>query len=147
MPAPVGRDPAVDVKRPLTTLPNLFITQMFGAVIVRSSVPAATLIAIRAMATREKGVMRAIAGKLMVGALSLALVAPQIGMAQQVEENPSALAMVGDAIIALTTNVAIDKSIRGEAGFVRFEPEWFDVHHDATPDGSNVEQERQRLKA
>ncbi len=36
----------------------------------------------------------------MVGALTLALVAPQIGMAQTVEEDPSALAMVGDAIIA-----------------------------------------------
>lgn len=36
----------------------------------------------------------------MVGVLSLALVAPQIGLAQAVEEDPSALAMVGDAIIA-----------------------------------------------
>lgn len=36
----------------------------------------------------------------MVGALTLALVAPQIGMAQTVEEDPSALAMVGDAVIA-----------------------------------------------
>lgn len=36
----------------------------------------------------------------MVGALTLALVAPQIGFAQQIEEDPSALAMVGDAVIA-----------------------------------------------
>lgn len=44
--------------------------------------------------------MRAITGKLMVGALSLALLAPQLGVAQQVDEDPSALAMVGDAVIA-----------------------------------------------
>jgi hypothetical protein len=44
--------------------------------------------------------MRAIAGKLMVGALSLALLTPQLGLAQQVDEDPSALAMVGDAVVA-----------------------------------------------
>lgn len=44
--------------------------------------------------------MRTIAGKLKVGALSLALLAPQLGLAQQVDEDPSALAMVGDAVVA-----------------------------------------------
>ena len=44
--------------------------------------------------------MRFVAEKLMVGALALALVAPQISVAQQVDEDPSALAMVGDAVIA-----------------------------------------------
>lgn len=48
--------------------------------------------------------MRAIASKfsrpLAAVALSIALVAPQISVAQEVQEDPSALAMVGDAIIA-----------------------------------------------
>lgn len=48
--------------------------------------------------------MRAIAFQprrlLTVAALSLALVTPQLGLAQSVEEEPSALAMVGDAVVA-----------------------------------------------
>ncbi|HET8710880.1 MAG TPA: hypothetical protein VFM32_05875 [Spongiibacteraceae bacterium] len=48
--------------------------------------------------------MRAIASKVsrLLGAatLSVALVVPQIAVAQQVQEDPSALAMAGDAIIA-----------------------------------------------
>jgi predicted dehydrogenase len=38
---------------------------------------------------------------------------------------------MADAIIALTTNLAIAKG-----GRIDFEPEWFDVESDATPDGS-----------
>jgi hypothetical protein len=52
---------------------------------------------------------------------------------------------MGDAIIALTTNVAIAKSMKGEPGFIKFEEDWFDVKHDSTPDGSSVEKERQSL--
>jgi hypothetical protein len=48
--------------------------------------------------------MRAIAKKrsrlLTATTLSIALLVPQIGVAQQVEEDPSALAMTGDALIA-----------------------------------------------
>ena len=48
--------------------------------------------------------MRAIASKtsrlLAAAALTVTLVAPQISVAQQVDEDPSALAMAGDAIIA-----------------------------------------------
>ena len=48
--------------------------------------------------------MRAIASKtsrlLTAAALSLILVAPQISMAEDVEEHPSALAMTGDLLIA-----------------------------------------------
>jgi hypothetical protein len=48
--------------------------------------------------------MRAIANKfprlLTATALSVALVAPQITVAQEVEEHPSGLAMAGDALIA-----------------------------------------------
>jgi predicted dehydrogenase len=53
---------------------------------------------------------------------------------------------MADAVIALTTNVALRKSARGEAGFVRFDDAWFDVDNDATPDGSSVADEMQRLK-
>jgi hypothetical protein len=48
--------------------------------------------------------MRAIAHQstrlLTVAALSLALLTPQLSLAQSVDEEPSALAMVGDAVIA-----------------------------------------------
>ena len=54
---------------------------------------------------------------------------------------------MGDAIIALTTNVAIGNSMAGKPGYVEFKEEWFDLANDATPDGSSVEQERQDLKA
>jgi predicted dehydrogenase len=53
---------------------------------------------------------------------------------------------MGDAIIALTTNVAINKSIKGEPGFVKFDEEWFDVDSDKTPDGSSVADEMKSLK-
>jgi predicted dehydrogenase len=53
---------------------------------------------------------------------------------------------MGDAIIALTANVAIKKSMAGEAGFVRFDEDWFDVRNDKTPDGSSIEQEMKNLK-
>lgn len=52
---------------------------------------------------------------------------------------------MGDAIIALTTNIAINKSIRGEAGYVKFQEEWFDLDSETTPDGSKVEDEYQKL--
>lgn len=54
--------------------------------------------------------MRAIASKysrlLTATTLSVALLAPQISVAQQVDEEPSALAMAGDAIIARPLGVA-----------------------------------------
>lgn len=54
--------------------------------------------------------MRAIAkktGRLMTATtLSVALLLPQIGVAQEVEEDPSALAMAGDAIIARPLGLA-----------------------------------------
>ncbi len=37
---------------------------------------------------------------------------------------------LGDAVIALTTNLAIAQGTR-----IEFEPEWFDSEHDATPEG------------
>jgi len=53
---------------------------------------------------------------------------------------------MGDAVIALTTNVAIQRGMKGEAGFVQFKESWFDVESDETPDGSSVEEELKSLK-
>ena len=52
---------------------------------------------------------------------------------------------LGDAVIALTTNVAIKKNILGEAGYVKFKDEWYDLASDETPDGSSLEKEYQKL--
>jgi hypothetical protein len=43
-----------------------------------------------------------------------------------------------DAVIALTSKVAIDNSKKGKNGFIEFQPEWFDLDKDDTPDGSVV---------
>jgi predicted dehydrogenase len=48
---------------------------------------------------------------------------------------------MADAVIALTTNVAINKSIAGEGGYLRFKDEWFERDSNETPDGSDVEKE------
>ncbi len=52
---------------------------------------------------------------------------------------------MGDAVISLTTNVAIQKGMKGEAGFIKFDEDWFHVDSDATPDGSSVKDEIERL--
>lgn len=54
---------------------------------------------------------------------------------------------MGDGIIALTSNVAIKRSMTGASGYILFKDEWFDIHDDATPDGSDVKAEREKLKA
>ncbi len=54
---------------------------------------------------------------------------------------------MGDAIIALTTNVAIGRSQRGEGGYVMFKEEWFDLHDDSTPDGSSVAEQAKEMGA
>lgn len=54
---------------------------------------------------------------------------------------------LGDAVIALTTNVALKKANAGEGGFVKFDDNWYDIHHDATPDGSTISDENEKLKA
>ncbi len=53
---------------------------------------------------------------------------------------------MADAVIALTTNVAMQKGAKGEPGFIKFEESWFDVSSDDTPDGSSVSQEMESLK-
>lgn len=53
---------------------------------------------------------------------------------------------MADAVIALTTNVAINKSIAGEGGYIRFKDEWFERDSNETPDGSDVEKEMAALE-
>lgn len=53
---------------------------------------------------------------------------------------------MADAVIALTTNVAINKSIAGEGGYIRFKDEWFERDSNETPDGSDVEKEMSALE-
>ncbi len=52
---------------------------------------------------------------------------------------------MGDAVIALTANVAIKKSMKGESGYVHFEEGWFDIDNDDTPDGSSIAEESAAL--
>jgi predicted dehydrogenase len=52
---------------------------------------------------------------------------------------------LGDAVIALTANVAIKKSMRGESGYMSFDEAWFDIDNDATPDGSSVAEQTSGL--
>jgi predicted dehydrogenase len=52
---------------------------------------------------------------------------------------------MGDAVIALSANIAMAKQARGEAGFIPFESSWFDFRSDATPDGSHVSEQMSRL--
>ncbi len=53
---------------------------------------------------------------------------------------------MADAVIALTTNVAMKRGARGEAGFIKFDEDWFNTKSDETPDGSSVSEEMSRLE-
>jgi len=53
---------------------------------------------------------------------------------------------MADAVIALSTNVAMKRGARGEAGWVKFDEEWFNTKSDETPDGSSVAEEMTRLE-
>ncbi len=52
---------------------------------------------------------------------------------------------LGDAVIALATNVAIRNANKGAGGYLKFEETWYDVNNDATPDGSSTEAEMKSL--
>ena len=56
---------------------------------------------------------------------------------------------LGDAVIALTSNVAIDSRLANKpnGGFVQFKDEWYDIESDETPDGSSLKKENDDLKA
>jgi len=45
---------------------------------------------------------------------------------------------MGDAVIALGTNVALKNANQGKSGYLEFQEEWFDINSDATPDGSTI---------
>jgi hypothetical protein len=52
---------------------------------------------------------------------------------------------LSDAVIALTTNVAIRQGATGQGGYIQFEESWYDVDDDATPDGSDMAQTKRDL--
>jgi len=52
---------------------------------------------------------------------------------------------LGDAVIALATNVAQKEAAKGEGGFLKFEDAWYDLDDDATPDESSTEDEYAKL--
>lgn len=54
---------------------------------------------------------------------------------------------LGDAVIALATNVAIDNANKGKGGFLAFDEDWYEIKNPATPDGSSVEGEIKSLGA
>ncbi|MFO1066299.1 MAG: Gfo/Idh/MocA family oxidoreductase, partial [Pirellulales bacterium] len=53
---------------------------------------------------------------------------------------------MADAVIALTTNVAMDNAAKGQGGFIKFNEKWYERDADETPDGSSVQEEMDRLK-
>jgi predicted dehydrogenase len=52
---------------------------------------------------------------------------------------------LGDAVIALACNAAIDNSSKGKGGYIQFKEAWYDINDDATPDGSSVKDEAEKL--
>jgi hypothetical protein len=52
---------------------------------------------------------------------------------------------LGDAVIALTTNVALKDAQKGGSGYLVFKDEWYDLESDETPDGSSIEAETEKL--
>ncbi len=52
---------------------------------------------------------------------------------------------LGDAVIALATNVAIKNANSGKGGYLAFKDEWYDLASDETPDGSSVKEENEKL--
>jgi predicted dehydrogenase len=54
---------------------------------------------------------------------------------------------LGDAVIALTANVAIENAMNGKGGYVQFQEDWYDINNDATPDGSSIKEVNDRLQA
>lgn len=55
---------------------------------------------------------------------------------------------LGDAVIALATNVAIKNANDPKTktgGYLAFEEGWYDINNDATPDGSSLKEENEKL--
>lgn len=54
---------------------------------------------------------------------------------------------LGDAVIALACNVAMENNFKGKGGYLKFEEAWYDIDKDETPDGSSLKEENDKLKA
>ncbi|MCP4815783.1 MAG: Gfo/Idh/MocA family oxidoreductase [Planctomycetaceae bacterium] len=52
---------------------------------------------------------------------------------------------LGDAVIALTANVAIKNANNNKGGFLQFQESWYDIDNDETPDGSDLKAEMAAL--
>jgi predicted dehydrogenase len=52
---------------------------------------------------------------------------------------------MGDAVIALGTNVALQNAAAGKGGYLQFKEEWFDVNSDEVPDGSDIAFEQESM--
>lgn len=52
---------------------------------------------------------------------------------------------MGDAVIALATNVALKNASQGKGGYLVFDPEWFKIESDAVPDGSDIAYEKESM--
>jgi predicted dehydrogenase len=53
---------------------------------------------------------------------------------------------MADAIIALTTNVAMANGAKGQPGYIQFKESWFDRDSNDTPDGSDPVAELERMQ-
>ncbi len=53
---------------------------------------------------------------------------------------------MADAVIALSTNVAMQNAAKGKGGYLEFKDSWFDRDSDETPDGSDVAKEMKMLE-
>lgn len=53
---------------------------------------------------------------------------------------------MGDAVIALGTNVALKNAAAGKGGYMEFKEEWFEVDNDETPDKSDIAEATKGMK-
>ena len=53
---------------------------------------------------------------------------------------------MGDAVIALGTNVALKNAAAGKGGYLEFQEEWFEIDNDEVPDGSSIAAETEFMK-
>lgn len=52
---------------------------------------------------------------------------------------------MGDAVIALGTNVALKNAAQGKGGYLEFKESWFEIESDEVPDGSDVAVEKENM--
>lgn len=54
---------------------------------------------------------------------------------------------LADAVLALTTQIAMDNANSGKGGYIKFEEGWFDIDSDDVPDAATMESEKSRIGA